>query len=47
MLAARLINTARMRFCHPCLIVEYEQKPEPTLNQMIDSCLAAITIQPD
>jgi AcrR family transcriptional regulator len=46
MLAARLINTACIRFCHPRLIVEYEQKPEPTLNQMIGFCLAAITRQP-
>jgi hypothetical protein len=46
MLAARLIKTACIRFCHPRLIVEYEQKPEPTLNQMIGFCLAAITRQP-
>ncbi|HUB64658.1 MAG TPA: TetR family transcriptional regulator [Methylocella sp.] len=42
-LAARLVNTACIRFCHPRLIVEYEQEPEPTLDQMIGFCLAAIT----
>ncbi|HXW71677.1 MAG TPA: TetR family transcriptional regulator [Methylocella sp.] len=42
MLAARLINTACIRFCHPRLIVEYEQEPEPTLDQMVSFCLAAL-----
>ena len=42
-LASRLVNTACIRFCHPRLIVEYEQEPEPTLDQMIGFCLAAIT----
>ena len=40
--AARLVNTACIRFCHPRLMVEYDQKPEPTLNQMIGFCLAAL-----
>ncbi|HEY8085991.1 MAG TPA: TetR family transcriptional regulator [Methylophilaceae bacterium] len=42
-LASRLVNTACMRFWHPRLIAEYEQEPEPTLDQMIGFCLAAIT----
>jgi AcrR family transcriptional regulator len=42
-LASRLVNTACIRFCHPRLIVEYEPEPEPTLDQMIGFCLAAIT----
>jgi AcrR family transcriptional regulator len=42
-LASRLANTACMRFWHPRLIIEYEQEPEPTLDQMIGFCLAAIT----
>jgi AcrR family transcriptional regulator len=42
-LASRLVNTACIRFCHPRLIVEYEQEPEPTLDQMIGFCLAALT----
>jgi AcrR family transcriptional regulator len=42
-LAARLVQTACIRFCHPRLIVEYEQEPEPTLDQMIGFCLAAMS----
>jgi AcrR family transcriptional regulator len=42
-LASRLVNTACIRFCHPRLIVEYEQEPEPTLDQMIGFCLAAMS----
>jgi AcrR family transcriptional regulator len=45
-LAARLINTACIRFSHSRLIVEYEQEPEPTLGQMIGFCLTALTMQP-
>jgi hypothetical protein len=44
-LAARLVNTACIRFCHPRLMVEYDQRPEPALDQMIDFCLAALTRQ--
>ena len=40
-LAARLVNT----FSHPPLIVEFEQDPEPTLDQMIGFCLAALATQ--
>jgi len=45
-LAARLVNTACIRFCHPRLIVEYEQDPEPSLDQMIGFCLAALAKPP-
>jgi AcrR family transcriptional regulator len=45
-LAARLINTACIRFRDPRLIVELKQEPEPTLDQMISFCLAAIARHP-
>ena len=45
-LAARLVNTACIRFCHPRLIVEYEQESEPSLDQMIGFCLAALAKPP-
>ena len=45
-LAARLVNTACIRFRDPRLIVEYKQEPEPTLDQMISFCLTAIGKQP-
>jgi AcrR family transcriptional regulator len=45
-LGARLVNTACIRFRDPRLIVEHKQEPEPTLDQMISFCLAAITKQP-
>ena len=44
--AARLVNTACLRFSHPRLIVEFEQDTEPTLDQMIGFCLAALATQP-
>jgi AcrR family transcriptional regulator len=45
-LAARLVNTACIRFSHPRLIVEYKQELEPTLDQMIDFFLTALTMRP-
>jgi len=45
-ITARLVNTACIRFCHPRLMVEYSRKPEPTLDQMLGFCLAALTKQP-
>jgi AcrR family transcriptional regulator len=45
-LAARLVNTACLRFSHPRLIVEFEQDTEPTLDQMIGFCLTALTRNP-
>lgn len=44
-LTARLLNTACIRFWHPRLMVEYDKEPEPTLDQMIDFCLAALARQ--
>ena len=44
--ATRLINTACIRFRDPRLIVEHKQEPEPTLDQMISFCIAAITRHP-
>src|SRR5438132_13012704 len=41
-LAACLVNTACIRFCHPRLIGKNEQEPEPILDQMVDFCLAAL-----
>jgi AcrR family transcriptional regulator len=41
-LAARLVNSACIRFCQPRLIVECEQDPEPSLDQMIGFCLASL-----
>jgi AcrR family transcriptional regulator len=42
MMAARLVHTANVRFCHPRLMVECGQIPEPTLDRMLDFCLAAL-----
>ena len=42
-LAARLVNTACIRFSHPRLIVEFEEELEPTLDQMIGFCLASLS----
>ncbi|QGM97978.1 TetR/AcrR family transcriptional regulator [Methylocystis parvus] len=41
-LAAKLVHTALIRFCHPRLMVECADRPEPTSEQMIDFCLAAL-----
>jgi AcrR family transcriptional regulator len=45
-LAARFVNIACIRFWHPRLIVEYERDPEPTLDQILSFCLAALTNRP-
>jgi AcrR family transcriptional regulator len=45
-LAARLVNTACIRFCHPRLMAEYEQEPEPALDHMLDFCVAALVREP-
>jgi AcrR family transcriptional regulator len=45
-LMARLVNTACVRFRDPRLIVEHKDEPEPTLDQMINFCIAAISKQP-
>jgi Tetracyclin repressor-like, C-terminal domain len=44
-LAARLVTSACIRVSHPRLIVEYEQDPEPSLDQMIGFCFAALAKQ--
>jgi AcrR family transcriptional regulator len=41
-LATKLVQTACMRFCHPRLMVECADDPEPTIDQMVDFCLAAL-----
>ena len=41
-LAAILFRSACVRYCHPRLMVECAQDPEPTLDQMVDFCLAAL-----
>ncbi|SFK91542.1 TetR/AcrR family transcriptional regulator [Methylocapsa palsarum] len=45
-LAAILVRSACIRFFHPRLVVEYAQDPEPTVDQMVDLCLAALAKQP-
>lgn len=42
-LAAKLVHTACVRFCHPRLMVESADRPEPTSAQMVDFCLAALS----
>jgi AcrR family transcriptional regulator len=44
--ATCLINAACIRFRDPRLIVELEHELEPTLDQMIGFCIAAITRHP-
>jgi AcrR family transcriptional regulator len=41
-LAARLVHTACVRYCHPRLMVECAERPEPSSAQMIDFCLRAL-----
>lgn len=41
-LAALLVRAACIRFCHPRLMVECAQEPEPTIDQMIEFCVAAL-----
>jgi AcrR family transcriptional regulator len=41
-LAAILVRSASIRFWHPRLMVEWAEEPEPTLDQMVDFCLAAL-----
>jgi AcrR family transcriptional regulator len=40
--AARLVHTACIRFCHPRLMVECADRPSPTSAGMVDFCLAAL-----
>jgi AcrR family transcriptional regulator len=39
---ARLVQTACIRYCHPRLMVELADDPEPTSDKMVDFCLAAL-----
>jgi AcrR family transcriptional regulator len=41
-LAAILVRSACLRFCHPRLMVECAQDSEPAIDQMIDFCLLAL-----
>ena len=41
-LAAGLVHTACMRLCHPRLMVECAERPEPTSERMVDFCLSAL-----
>jgi AcrR family transcriptional regulator len=41
-LSALLVRSACIRFCHPRLMVECAQDPEPTIDQMVDFCLVAL-----
>jgi len=43
-LAAILVRSACLKFCHPRVMVEYAEEPEPALDQMIDFCVAALTL---
>jgi AcrR family transcriptional regulator len=42
-LAAILFRSACVRFWHPRVMVESAQEPEPTVDLMVDFCLAAFT----
>ncbi len=44
-LAATLVRSACVRFCHPRLMAEFAQDPEPTVDQMVDFCLSALKTQ--
>jgi AcrR family transcriptional regulator len=41
-LLARLVQTACVRYCHPRLMVECLDDPEPTSDKMIKFCLAVL-----
>jgi AcrR family transcriptional regulator len=41
-LAARLVHTACIRYCHPRLLVECAERAEPSSVQMIEFCLKAL-----
>ncbi len=41
-LGSILVFSACIRFCHPRLMAECAQDPEPTIDQMVDFCLAAL-----
>lgn len=41
--AARCVKSAMVSFCHPRLLEECGGIPEPTVHQMVDFCLVALT----
>jgi hypothetical protein len=41
--AARCVKSAFVSFCHPRLLEECASMPEPTVQQLVDFCLAALT----
>ncbi|MGD9540970.1 TetR/AcrR family transcriptional regulator [Methylocystis sp.] len=41
-LAARLVHTSCIRYCHPRLMVECADRPVPTSAQMVEFCIAAL-----
>jgi len=41
-LAARLVHTACIRYCHPRLLVECAEHAEPSSKQMIEFCIKAL-----
>lgn len=41
-LAARLVHTACIRYCHPRLLVECADQPGPSREEMVAFCLAAL-----
>jgi len=41
-LAARVVHTACIRYCHPRLMVECADRPIPTSAQMVEFCIAAL-----
>jgi len=41
-LAARLVHTACIRYCHPRLMVECVDRPIPASAQMVEFCIAAL-----
>lgn len=40
---AKLVQTATIRFCHPRLMIECEDVPSPSLDQMVTFCLKSLT----
>ncbi|WP_244641953.1 TetR/AcrR family transcriptional regulator [Chelatococcus reniformis] len=44
--ASHCVMTAWVRFCHPQLIAQFVEKPEPTREQMVEFVLAAIENRP-
>jgi AcrR family transcriptional regulator len=40
--AARCVHTAMIRYAHPRLMVECADFPDPSLDQLVDFCIAAL-----